>query len=314
MFQREDSPESAAAYNRQITAAGGRVRVGPGGVTEYEMSANQPVTAMDLARQVRASGGPNWDALSPENVARVTAPGYKTSGDGMFNPRDTLPAARAESALAQARDWYGMRANERGRLPDAWADRMGVARETPPPPPSIEERRLGLDAAKARIEYANSEAGRSNERAMKAAEIAANSGKEDAKAWTDAENSLRDLWTGKAAGKGAGADGLAGAADGASGLPQEAQAFGMEQSARMMQLPAFRTLGPLGLYGIIAPAASRIIDPRTAMKRLMAAKGAKEETPELQAEAWQMYQNSVLDAKAYLADSLGATRGRGAQQ
>ncbi|WP_295441281.1 hypothetical protein [uncultured Thiodictyon sp.] len=156
-FTVETSPASQAAYERQLTAAGGEARK-VGGLTQYVMNREAPVTASDLGRQVGQGGTPP-EAKGAANIARVTAPGYKTSGAGMFSPQDTLPAARADASLALARQWNSLTPDEQGRRPDAVSDALGQSR-VGAVAPTVEERRLALDTAKAGAELADRQAGR----------------------------------------------------------------------------------------------------------------------------------------------------------
>ena len=127
---RENSPESDARYKRDLEAAGGRVVTGPDGSPNYVMPPSGPITAQGLARQVAAMGGPNWDAISPENLAKAAKPGYAPAPkQDWYNGIDVsqmspseymaLKALTGQDAndLAAAKQFYALAPNERGRAP-----------------------------------------------------------------------------------------------------------------------------------------------------------------------------------------------------
>ncbi len=96
----DQSPAAEAAYQRQLIAAGGDVSVGRRGRPRYTMPDNQPVTAADLGRQVgEVSGGKRLEPLTDAQIARVTAPGFKTSGAGTGGAA-ALQGAAGQGGLA----------------------------------------------------------------------------------------------------------------------------------------------------------------------------------------------------------------------
>lgn len=172
-IQRENSPESDALYRRQIEAAGGSVRTGKDGATEYVMPNNAPVSASDLARQVRAAGGPNQDVFKPENLSKYTKPGAfaapKPDTYGGFDVSGMSPneysafkvqalkdQGQAENDNALMRQWQALPQGQRGPMPYSVARAM--TRPDGPPPSAafavgVEGRQQAAQAAQAQGQF-----------------------------------------------------------------------------------------------------------------------------------------------------------------
>lgn len=276
-----------AAVDPRLAGGGGGAAVGPeqmpiGGGLDYVA----PV--LDYVAPVAGVPGAFKNVVAPDGQAEYGKAIYsdsplgatrsgldadlRKSGPAAGNPFGTLPATAAEGRLALAKRWYGMKPEERGRMPMWLAGDLGMI------PPSPLEQRIGAALGERERQRSfdawDKQAQRQHDAALKAIEIEGDwdKGAREAAAQWDTE-------LGKAV-EGLGAkpaDALGGqAGQAAPGLSPYGQAFLRREGAKLRRL--IPDLGVNSVIGGLYEAAAMIPSEEQALAQVMTRLGLDEPT------------------------------------